>query len=534
MLMHFGWKNAVSKAERIWETSIIMNQPKQHIAFFTTHPLFQRHFATDLELIQNHLDNGDEVTVLYCDAELLACDTNTYHEPGQCELCRQTRTIGLSLLNGTAHQRSFLQLLPKDKEELRTVKTEFTSLQEFQTYTVDNYDVGMAALSSIVSYVMNAEIDMQQHRHLIKRYVLSGMMAYRSVQNFLREKKVDKFYFFNGRMAIVRAIMRACESEGVEFTIHEAAAGNNTYSLFDNSLPHSINLSTRLMHEQWENAAAKPDERLQKAEAWFRNRAQGIKVNGYSFVEQQQQGLLPQDWNPEKRNVVIFNSADFEFVWVSEEYQHHIYRDQLDGIKRIIASLLPYKDRYHVYLRIHPNLATIDNELRPLLALTSENLTTILPTDKTSSYALIQQADKVVTFGSTVGIEAPFWDKPSILGGKALYQNLGSTYNPQSHDELLALLLEENLPPKNKVGALKYGYFYNSFGIPFQRYEAQNFFRGTFNGKEPFANRWLFRAFTAYKRFTPQIIQHSINKRFADTTLSRLLGDSATARHLLQ
>lgn len=512
---------------------------RQHIAFFVTHPLFQRHFATDLELIQNHLDFGDDVTVLYCNAELLACDTNTYHEPGQCLLCQKTRNIGLSLVqagtnSGSLKQQSYLQLTSGNRVELQTIKTEFASLHELQTYKVDNFDVGMAALSSIVSYVMNAELDLEEHKDLIKSYILSAMATYRSVQNFLRGQKIDKFYFFNGRMAIVRAIMRACESEGIPFTIHEAAAGNNTYSLYDNSLPHSIGLMTQMMHENWERADNMPQERQARAEEWFQHRAKGVKVNGYSFVENQQQGLLPQDWNPNKQNIVIFNSADFEFVWVSEEYQHHIYHDQLDGIRRIIESLLPYRDRFHVYLRIHPNLATIENELRPLVAMQSENLTTILPTDKTSSYALIGHAAKVVTFGSTVGIEAPYWGKPSILGGKALYQELGSTYNPNSHDELMALLLDDTLLSKSSAGALKYGYFYNSFGIPFQRYEPNNFFSGTFNGKEPFASRWLFRAHTAYKRLAPEALQHSVNERYAVATLQRIIGSKSEAHRLLQ
>lgn len=511
---------------------------KQHIAFFTTHPLFQRHFATDLELIQNHLDSGDDVSVLYCDAELLACDTNTYHEPGQCLLCRKTRDIGLSLVQargqGTIKQRPFHNLTPVNRAELLSIKTEFASLHELQAYSVDNFDVGMAALSSIVSYVMNAELDLEEHKDLIKRYILSGMIAYRSVQNFLRERNVDKFYFFNGRMATVRAIMRACQSEGVQFTIHEGAAGNNTYSLYDNSLPHSISLMTHLMRENWEQAIANPVERHRKADEWFQNRAKGVKVNGYSFVENQEQGLLPKDWNPNKTNIVIFNSADFEFVWVSDEYQHHIYHDQLDGIRHIIESLLPHKDTFHVYLRIHPNLATIENELRPLLAMQYENLTTILPTDKTSSYALIAHAAKVVTFGSTVGIEAPYWGKPSILGGKALYQNLGSTYNPASHDELMTLLLSQDLPPRSADGAMMYGYFYNSFGIPFQRYKPKNFFSGTFNGQEPFANRWLFRAFTVYKRITPESVQRNINERYVESTLKRIVGSTTDAKRLLQ
>jgi hypothetical protein len=392
----------------------------------------------------------------------------------------------------------------------------------------------MAALSSIVSFVMNAELDLEVHKNLIKRYILSGVIAYRSIQNFLRENQVDKFYFFNGRMAIVRAIMRACESKNVPFTIHEAAAGNATYSLYNNSLPHSIGLMTQMMRENWQQGGVNAIERQRKSDEWFQNRAKGIKVNGYSFVQNQEQGLLPQNWDTKKENIIIFNSADFEFVWVSEEYQHHIYHDQLDGIRSIIESLMPYQDQFHVYLRIHPNLAAIENELRPLLAMRYQNLTTILPTDKTSSYALIEHAAKIVTFGSTVGIEAPYWGKPSILGGKALYQNLGATYNPSSHDELMKLLLDTELQPLSSEGSLMYGYFYSSFGIPFQRYTPKDFFAGTFNGTEPFANRWLFRAFTAYKQLMPEMLQHNINEHYIYSTLKRSVGDARQARTLLQ
>jgi len=134
----------------------------------------------------------------------------------------------------------------------------------------------------------------------------------------------------------------------------------------------------------------------------------------------------------------------------------------------------------------------------------------------------MQQADKVVTFGSTVGIEAPFWGKPSILGGRAVYQQLGSTYNPDSHEELMGLLLTSGLPPNDKLGSLMYGYFYNTFGIPFQYYKGENFFAGTFNGKAPFANRWLFRLHTLYKRVTPESVQQAVNKRYAERTLQHL------------
>jgi hypothetical protein len=79
-----------------------------------------------------------------------------------------------------------------------------------------------------------------------------------------------------------------------------------------------------------------------------------------------------------------------------------------------------------------------------------------------------------------------------------------------------------------------YGYFYSSFGIPFQRYTPKDFFAGTFNGTEPFANRWLFRAFTAYKQLMPEMLQHNINEHYIYSTLKRSVGDARQARTLLQ
>jgi hypothetical protein len=507
-----------------------------HIAVFTTHPLFQRHFATELERIQQHLNAGDRVTVLVCDAELLACETNNYHEPAQCALCIKSRDTGLALLDrkntGDLTVRPFYAITADARQrlaqELHSVRTQFESIADMEAYTIEEFDLGKAALSSIISYVMDNNLDLVRHNDLVRRYILSGLMSYRSVQAFLDEasergERVDRFYIFNGRMTNVRGVLRACESRKVEFFVHEAAAGDSTYSLFENRMPHDIAYMTRCIQEHWQNALQQRTEaeRHALAEEWFVRRARGIKVNGYSFVEQQQQGLLPSDWNPHKRNIVIFNSADFEFIMVSEEYKHHIYQTQLDGIERIVRDLQPFAE-YHLYLRIHPNLANVPNELAPLLALKAPNLTTLTPTDVVSTYAMMQEADKIVTFGSTVGIEAPFWDKPSILGGRAVYQQLGATYNPDSHEELTGLLLTEGLPPKDKLGSLMYGYFYNTFGIPFRHYQGENFFAGTFNGKAPFANRWLFRLNTLYKRVTPESIQDALNKRYAEHTLQRL------------
>jgi hypothetical protein len=494
-----------------------------NILVFSFHPLFQRHFATELEIIQRHIKQEDTVTVLVCNADLLACDTNIEHDPGRCALCIQSRNMGLSLLEGkTWKEEAFVRyLLPKHREEIAKLQLDFLSMKDVLEYAIENFDIGTAVISSIIGQFLVATIDPNEHRDRIRRFMLAALSIYRATQTYLAQKKPDKVYIFNGRMSNVRAVLRACEQQNIPFTIHESGHDENTFSLFDNNMPHSIKFITQCIEKAW-NEAPETKKRNEIANSWFRRRAGGVAVNGYSFVQGQIQGTLPTGWDSTKRNIVIFTSSDYEFIAVGKEWDHHIYKDQIDGLRKIIGAIGHFKDTMHIFIRIHPNHTGLPEELNALLALQSDYVSVIPPKEKVSSYTLMQQAEKVITFGSTAGIESAFWGKPSILGGRALYQNLGSVYTPQTHEELMTLVMNQELSALPQEGALKYAHFYCTYGQPFQYYKANTFFGGTFRGRVPFANRWLFRLHTLYKRTIPESMRKSINKRFTIKTFRKI------------
>jgi Capsule polysaccharide biosynthesis protein len=488
-----------------------------HIAIFNTHPLFQRHFATELELAQKHLNAGDTVTLLHCDGEMLACETNEEHSPTRCALCRQSREVGVGSLRNTEklHRRSFLQMTERDVQDLQVLPKEFATLEEMMNYMTDNYDIGSSVLSSLICSLKDSTPDMGEYADVLRRYTIASFIVYRSMRNFLQSQHIDKVYVFNGRMSMTRAILRACEAEKVEFYTHECGNDAKTYATFKNAMPHGIRMMTDLMLEHW-RAAATLSNRNEIAAEWFLNRAKGMKVNGYSFVEQQQSGMLPSDRDPNKRHITIFTTGSFEYVTVGEDYKHNLYTSQMGGLRHIVESLAQYKDTLHITVRIHPNLIGLPKDINPVLALKSDFVTVVLPDSPVSTYALLQHTEKVITFHSTVGIEATFWDKPSILAGKSAYQELGSNYIPDTHEELVTLVVQENLPPNNKEGALVYGYFQNTFGTPFEFYTPDTFFGGRFNGRVPMANRWLFRLDTLYKRTAPMMLQNLVTERFTE------------------
>ena len=93
-------------------------------------------------------------------------------------------------------------------------------------------------------------------------------------------------------------------------------------------------------------------------------------------------------------------------------------------------------------------------------------------------------ANKVISFGSSVGIEAAAFEKTSILAGQSFYRELGSTFNPKDHEELIELVKAENLEPKSTEGALMYAYYLNKFGRDYNYFKRISPFEATLNNKK--------------------------------------------------
>jgi hypothetical protein len=112
---------------------------------------------------------------------------------------------------------------------------------------------------------------------------------------------------------------------------------------------------------------------------------------------------------------------------------------------------------------MHPNLqGSNDPEVEGCYSLEELGMHVVRPESSVSTYAMMDAADVVVTFISTVGIEAAFAGKPAVMLGNTYYRNLGSVHTPESHAETIELLLSE-LQPLPPEGALMYGHYRLTF-----------------------------------------------------------------------
>jgi hypothetical protein len=223
------------------------------------------------------------------------------------------------------------------------------------------------------------------------------------------------------------------------------------------------------------------------ARGWFEGRRAGMEVAWLSFTKNQQKGLLPDGFDRSVRNLAVFNSTIEEYDSIVMD--KFLYDDEVIGFRRVLESLRSRGQKVHVYLRVHPNLKNIPRDCNYQLAdytrLTQEhdNLTVIWPESVVHSYALLDACDTVLTFGSTIGAEATFWGRPSVLAGRALYERLGCCYLPSSHEDLIDLL-SKPLDPKPVATALPYGHWEATKGTRYRRFVPDGLFAGSFDGRK--------------------------------------------------
>ena len=468
------------------------------VLFFSSHILWPPHYETELELIQQHLDAMDTVIQVYCNGQLPNCDLNPFFEPSRCDACLKTRKLGWKAINGNFERLSLPAITEAEKAIIEAIPYQFTSLAEIQALEFDGFDIGYAVASSLISIIRDPRPDFMNYQTTIRDYLTGSAAMYLIALRLIEARKPDLVYTFNGRLAHVKPILRAAQKMKVECRIHERGSSHEKYSICVNTTPHDRVYMQGKMRKAWEDAAE--PHRTEVASEFFQRKLKGAGINWYSFTENQTD-TLPPNWDSKRKNVVIFNSSEDEFASLGKDWKNTLYINQLEGISRIVNDLKAEKD-FHIYLRVHPNLRNVDNDdLRAVYALREDNLTIIPADSPISTYKLMLNASVVLTFGSSVGIEAPFWGIPSILAGKSMYMELGSTYEPKSHDEVIAML-KSSLEPKDKIGSLLFGFFYNSQGLPFKYYKAEDFLNGVFNGIRLYGTissdkgfkSWLFKS----------------------------------------
>lgn len=429
--------------------------------FYASCSFFKLGMAVLSDEAEQFVREGNEVYFLFCDEAINTCSGNPCSNKGLCKTCKLWTKLDLSKLN----KKIIIKSLCDYKEDSHSRKWEYKDVDELKYITYRGASIGLSVLSSYIDFTRNLNplID-EDSKIYFDNSLNQAASLVDSIALAVQDIKPDCFCLYNGRLVETRGVLDYMISQKIDTRVMEVVpdieSGQRYKVLFKNCLPQDIKANHRRYEEIWEESKLPEQKKIEIAESFYQNRRNHKAAGDQIFAASQQAGLLPAGFDSNKRNIVIFNSSEDEMAAIGGEYfELPLFDKQIEGIRFILQSNKDNND-IHFYLRIHPNLKKVNYKYHTdLYDLPKEfnNVTVIGASESVDTYILMDNADKIIVFNSTMGIESAYWHKPVILLGAPLYYYANICYVPKTADELQSMIIA-NLEPKFNDFIYKYGF----------------------------------------------------------------------------
>lgn len=445
-----------------------MEQDNKKVLIYT---LGGQHFqeACQLDVAAELLTKGYNIYYITCDSCVGGCMDNRFFNRGFCKFCSYYTKKRAKKILGSNINISSIDDYYDDavKAVVENKSFNYNNAQDIKNINYKGVEIGYGAMSSYISLTRNLHPIITPYlRRYLDLLLQEQVIITEIIEKFIIKNKIELIVFHNGRFAHYKPLYGLSVKHKIDFICTESVytqGGKTAYrNIFYNGIPHDPQVHAARVLELW-NKYQDEGEREKVASSFFYNRRYGKYAGDKIYIKDQKPDKMPDNWNKFKKNIVIFNSSEDELGAISRKFDDaNIFGNQLNAIKEVVEH---YKDNssIHFTLRVHPNLKGIPFAYHTdLYKLNYSNLTVIPADSDISTYALMDEADKIIVFGSTTGVEATYWGKPTINLGLGFYNYFDVAYQPREKSEIWNLIETAHLQPKSKNDAMKYGLFFMS------------------------------------------------------------------------
>lgn len=463
------------------------------ILAFSTTSLWEIHNAQILEICLRESTSGNTILVYHCQRSIAACRTNPNDLVSRCRSCikQSKRNQRIFLPKGISNIRMV------DVANLKMNSPEFhiSSHEEMFLYNYQGFPFGRAVISQLQTVLRESEISNRDIQVSGNKILANAICLFHFFNREICEKGVSKIYVFGGRYAAERALIFAAKSSSIKFETFETGSALDkiwTSELGETSFQSYISdiqaMESGLLGQSREVALREGQRYFldwrggQSHDPKYLNPNIGKKQSEATTFEVIDNTRFNQT---QKRKMVAFTSTNYEVLAFDDFQILDSEKNTQYSVIQAINDCEEITNNFDVKVRWHPNsLTSSPSDIARMKECinSSPNLNHIEPESNVNSYILIENCDIVVSFGSTIGIEASAMGKPVILLGKCSYSNIGATLEPRNFSEFVNQL-SSTYGASNIEQALIWASWRSSFGNKLRFVSMRGGFKFYINGR---------------------------------------------------
>jgi len=272
---------------------------------------------------------------------------------------------------------------------------------------------GSALINEITFLTRSSNPNMKKNLRLIMFLLNSYLQVYSATSLVISSCKIERVYLYNGRFLHERAVWDSAKQLGVDCKLYETM--RDRYLLSNIGFHNRVN-NQKIMLKHWYRSNLKLQKKIEIGSKYFQDLESSLNK---FYASERTELKMKQEY------FVFYSSSDDEYAGLGSNWNKKL-GGQIACIEKL-QEIFSAQDRYKLIIRIHPNLKNKSTgEVSLWRSIKSvKNSSVITEESNISSYRLLQNACGVITFGSTIGLEAAFKRKPCLVLADCGYDLLG-------------------------------------------------------------------------------------------------------------
>lgn len=425
------------------------------------HPVNSTIFLRQMMLAKYLMQQGHKVLFVVCDGYFNICQIERFGKTRNdfkhlCHECshhykfvQKETNLPLNYLSefGSLVDSSAYQKICREVENLKTVK----ACENFSSF--DGIPLGEINKVGVLRFFQKGQLEeTTEILNVYKKYLKDTYRSNQIFSQIIRVNQVHKTILWSGSTGHEKMIAYVSQQIGIDYITQEMYIGNNSWIYKKNAV--AIHLD---YYENWLN---KKDSLNFTSEQRTKvlNLFSGMK-SGTTFNVSYNDSTKKLDLDPSKKYAVLFTNMNFDMYVLG---RNPVFESMKAWVRETISFWREHVQDVTLIIRAHPGelklvTASVDFVSEAVQLKASDNILFYDSDSDINSYDLLNIAQYVLTYSSTIGAEALLSNIPCISAGETMYQNFCSA--PRTKEAYFDAVIEHNaskFPKIDKESLLNY------------------------------------------------------------------------------